>query len=607
LDKSLKDLESEDRRTFGSRTRGTLVRFVGDWLRPRWHQVALVLIFTAGLAATTGGYPLVIKHSFDSLMHPDSPGLSWVLAAIITITALRGTFLYLQQVTGARFVLRLMTDIQKAAFAHLINADYARLTRETTGHLVSRLTNDLAFIQQSVQTSLVTFVKDSLSLVAVLAVMFYLDWAMTLITVAIGPIAILPVRRIGLRLRDVARRTQAELGGMTSRLTEKLAAGRLIKAYGLERYATEHLNQVFEQVFRLRVKAVRTRARVGPLLEALAGLALAGVIAFAYWRIAGGSSTVGDFLGFVTSMLLAAQSIKSLGNVSAAALEGLAAAERVYELLDEKPAVVERPGARALTIGAGSIAFENVSFAYADHDGGYALKNFSLTVPGGKTVALVGRSGAGKSTLINLVARLFDVQSGRITIDGQDVRDVTLASLRSNLAIVSQEVTLFDDTIYANIALGRLDARREDVVAAAQAAAAHEFILAQPEGYETMVGDGGLRLSVGQRQRLTLARAILRNAPILLLDEATSALDNESERLVQEALARFTRNRTTLVIAHRLSTIQGADMICVLDGGRILETGTHAELLARGGAYGRLYSSQFRDDESAAPPPPAAA
>jgi subfamily B ATP-binding cassette protein MsbA len=346
LDKALKDLKNDGRRTFGVRTRGTLARFVGDWLRPRWRQVALVLAFTAGLAATTGGYPLVIKHSFDALMRPDSPGLSWVLAAIIAITALRGTFLYLQQVTGARFVLRLLTDIQKTAFAHLINADYARLTRETTGHLVSRLTNDLAFIQQSVQTSLITFVKDSLSLVAVLVVMFYLDWAMALITVAIGPIAVLPVRKIGLRLRDVARRTQAELGGMTSRLTEKLAAARLIKAYGLERYATEHLNQVFEQVFRLRVKAVRTRARVGPLLEALAGLALAGVIAFAYWRIAGGASTVGDFLGFVTSMLLAAQSIKSLGNVSASALEGLAAAERVYELLDEEPTVVERPGAR---------------------------------------------------------------------------------------------------------------------------------------------------------------------------------------------------------------------------------------------------------------------
>jgi subfamily B ATP-binding cassette protein MsbA len=609
LDKALKDLKNDGRRTFGVRTRGTLARFVGDWLRPRWRQVALVLAFTAGLAATTGGYPLVIKHSFDALMRPDSPGLAWVLAAISAITALRGTFLYLQQVTGARFVLRLLTDIQKTAFAHLINADYARLTRETTGHLVSRLTNDLAFIQQSVQTSLITFVKDSLSLVAVLVVMFYLDWAMALITVAIGPIAVLPVRKIGLRLRDVARRTQAELGGMTSRLTEKLAAARLIKAYGLERYATEHLNQVFEQVFRLRVKAVRTRARVGPLLEALAGLALAGVIAFAYWRIAGGASTVGDFLGFVTSMLLAAQSIKSLGNVSASALEGLAAAERVYELLDEQPTVVERPGARALEIKSGSIAFENVCFTYGDHpDSGYALKNFSLTVPGCKTVAFVGRSGAGKSTLINLVARLFDVESGRILIDGQDVRDVTLASLRGELAIVSQEVTLFDDTIYANIALGRLGARREEVVAAAQAAAAHECIRAQPEGYETTVGDGGLRLSVGQRQRLTLARAILKNAPILLLDEATSALDNESERLVQEALARFTRNRTTLVIAHRLSTIQRADLICVMDGGRIMETGPHAELLARDGAYGRLYRSQFRDDEeSAVPPPPAAA
>ena len=581
--------------------RGTLRRFVADWVAPRWRQIAVAFVFTSGLAATTGGYPLIIKHSFDSLMKSDSSVLPWVIVAIVLVTSTRSIFLYLHQVASARIVMRMTTDIQKAAFAHLIGSDYARLTRETTGHLVSRLTNDLAAIQQATQLSMIAFVRDLLSVIAVLIAMLYLDWTLTLIVLAIYPVAVLPMSSIGKRLRSVARRTHAEVGDMTSRLTELLAGARLIKAFRLENYATERLNGNFEQIFQLRMKAVRVRARTGPALEALAGVVIAGVVGFAYWRIAAGISTVGDFMGFVTALLLASQPIKSLGSVAASALEGLAAAERIYELLDEKPTVIDRPDARPLAVGQGAIAFDDVGFAYATAAGNLAVEGFSLTVPGGKTVALVGRSGAGKSTVINLVARLFDVNSGRILIDGQDLREVTLTSLRQAIAIVSQEVTLFDDTIRANIALGRLGASEEEIVAAAKAAAAHEFIMAQPRGYDTTIGDSGLRLSGGQRQRLALARAILKNAPILLLDEATSALDTESERLVQAALTRFTRDRTTLVIAHRLSTVQRADMICVMDQGRIVEAGPHAELIARDGAYARLCRSQILLDLDATP------
>jgi ATP-binding cassette, subfamily B, bacterial MsbA len=571
---------------------GILRRFADDWIWPRWRTIALALCWTAGVAASTAGYPIIIKQSFDSLMSPGSTALPWVLASVIGITVARGLFLFLHQTTATRVVTRMVTDVQKAAFAHLMNADFARLTRETTGRLVSRLTNDLTAINHAAQVALVALVRDILTVIAMIAVMLYLDWAMTLIVLGVGPLAVIPLRRLGMRLKSLARRTQSEMGSMTSRLTETFAGARLIKAFRLESYAVARLDQNFEQVFRLRMKSVRARAGVLSLMEVLAGIAIACAIGFAYWRIASGLNTVGGFVAYVACLLTAAQSLRSFGNIANATSEGLAAAERIYELLDEKPAIVEKSGARRLAVKVGGILFEDVCFSYGPAARTPAVRNLSLAVPGGQTVALVGRSGAGKSTIINLVARLFDVSAGRILIDGMDIRDVTLASLRDAVAMVSQEITLFDDTIRANVALGRLGASEEAIVGAARAAAAHDFIMAQPDGYDTVIGEGGLRLSGGQRQRLALARAILKNAPILLLDEATSALDTESESLVQAALARFTRNRTTLVIAHRLSTVQRANMICLMDEGRVAEVGTHAELLARNGIYARLCRSQ---------------
>jgi ATP-binding cassette, subfamily B, bacterial MsbA len=575
------------------RTVGLFQRFYQDWVRPRWRELMLALVLSAALAAVTPLYPWIIRVAFDTLMQGQSEWLPALLAAIVAVPMVRAVLLYLQTAVSNGLVTRIMTDIQQRSFRHLIGADYARLTRERPGDFVSRLTNDVAYIQLGAQAALQTAIRDVLTIIALVAYLLWRDPWLSLVVLGVYPIAAWPVAVISQKMRKVAKRTQTELGDMTSLLTEKLSSARLIKTFRLEGYAADKVDRSFEDVFKLRMKAVRSRAQLDPMLEVLGAIAIAGVVAVAYWRIAAGNSTVGEFVGYVTGLFLMAQPMRGLGNLSARLGEGLSALERVYDVLDETNAIIDKPGAPQLTVTAGEIRFEDVGFTYPTGGVTLAVKGFSLTVPGGQTVALVGRSGAGKSTIINLVPRLFDVTSGRILIDGTEVQEVSLASLRGAVAIVSQEVTLFDDTIRNNIALGRLGASEAEIVAAAKDAAAHDFILAQPNGYDTMIGDSGSRLSGGQRQRLALARAILKNAPILLLDEATSALDTESERLVQGALARFTQGRTTLVIAHRLATVQSASLICVMDKGSIVEVGTHAALMSRNGAYARLAHSQL--------------
>jgi subfamily B ATP-binding cassette protein MsbA len=412
------------------------------------------------------------------------------------------------------------------------------------------------------------------------------------------PTAILPLVNIGKRMRKVSANTQRELGQFTTLLNEVFQGARHVKAYGMEAYECKRADTVIEQIFSLVFRAARTKAAAYPIMETLGGTAIVVVICYGGWQVIEGTRSTGTFFSFVTALLLAYDPVKKLVNLNAQLQEGLAAADRVFEILDVEPAILDRPDAKEMEVAKGDIDFADVTFGYGD--GPPALRGVSFAVEAGKTVALVGQSGAGKSTVLNLIPRFFDTNSGRISVDGHDIRDLTIASLRANIALVSQDVTLFDDTIEANIAYGRAGATPEEVREAARYASAHAFIEEMPKGYATVVGEHGVKLSGGQRQRIAIARAMLKDAPILLLDEATSALDTESERAVQAALGILMEGRTTIVIAHRLSTIQSADMIHVVDAGRIVESGRHLELLARDGVYANLHRLQFSDADGAA-------
>ena len=411
----------------------------------------------------------------------------------------------------------------------------------------------------------------------------------------IFPVAVYPIVRLGKRMRKVTANTQEENGLFTAILDQSFQGIRVVKAYGMEKYETSRVSGLVERIFKLNIKSNRIRALSSPIMETLGGIAVAIVIVYGGFRVIHQNLDPGSFFSFITALLLAYEPMKRLANLNASLQEGLAGAQRMFDLIDMVSGIQERPGAKAMQVPVnGSIRLEHIGFAYVE--GQPALKDGDMSIPSGKTVALVGPSGAGKSTILNLIPRFYDVDEGSITIDGTDVRDVTLESLYANISLVSQEVMLFDDTVRANIAYGRPGASEADIEDAARHAAALDFIQELPQGFDTMVGERGIKLSGGQRQRLAIARAILKNAPILLLDEATSSLDTESERHVQQALDHLMKDRTTLVIAHRLSTIVGADLIYVIQNGAIIEQGSHAVLLARNGAYEKLYALQFASE-----------
>ncbi|MGH7823910.1 MAG: ABC transporter ATP-binding protein [Candidatus Binatia bacterium] len=563
-----------------------------------WPYFALAIVCMLGYSATQGALPFLVQRVVDDVfVRKDIAMLSYLPLAVIALFTIRGLVHFGQSYFTDYVGLRIINDVRNRLNRHLQFMPLSFFYRHSTGTLLSRVGHDVALLRSTLTDALASFLRDTASLAVLVCVAFWKDWILASIAFVVFPASVLPIIRLSRKIKRFTRRGQISTAALTALLQESIQGNRVVKAFGMEEYEIRKFSDESYRLFKQSLRASRIKALVTPSMELLAAFAIGAIIWYGGWSVIGGGRTQGDFMAFMAAMFLMYQPFKGLTKTYTFVQQGIAGAERVFEILDIESGIKEKPDAKPAASFSDAIEFHNVSFGYDDRD---VLKHINLKVRAGEMVALVGVSGVGKSTLTDLIPRFHDVTSGRITMDGVDIRDLTLKALRSQIGIVSQQTFLFNDTVRNNIAYGRPERSMEEIIAAGKAAHAHEFISALAEGYETVIGEMGLQISGGQRQRLAIARALLKDAPILILDEATSALDVESERLVQEALERLITTRTTLVIAHRLSTIRKADRIAVLVDGMIVEEGTHEELLARKREYSRLYALQLVEEETAA-------
>lgn len=567
-------------------------RLVHTYIRHYNQTIALAVLCMIVAAAAVAANAALLQPVLDEIfLSKDKTMLFLLPVAIVLVAVLGGAANYGQIVLMRKVGQGIIAKMQMDLFSHFMRSDLGLFHRQSAGKLISRFTNDIQLMRNAVSTVLTGLAKELLSMIFLIGIMFYQSWELSLAAFFLFPVAIHPIIRLGKKMRRITDKTQEALSEFAGQLDETFQAARVVKAYHREEFEVARAQAQVNELYRLYLKASRVQALASPMIESFAAVAIAGIVAYGGYQVMEGETTPGAFFSFIAAMIMAYKPLRAMAGFSTQLQEGLSAARRFFTAVDEEPIVREKPDAVELIVQDGEIKLLHASFHY--YENVPALDNVSLVVPPGKMAALVGASGAGKSTIMNLLLRFYDVTGGAITIDGQDLRDVTFRSLRDSIAYVGQEVILFDDTVAQNIAYGRPGAHLEEIYNAAKAADAHDFITSLPEGYNTKIGPHGVTLSGGQRQRLSIARAILKNAPILLLDEATSALDTASEKSVQKALDELMQHRTSLVIAHRLSTIRHADIIYVMESGRIVESGNHDELLARGGAYARLHQVQF--------------
>ena len=561
-----------------------------DWVSQFRGLIFLSLGLMVVTAMASAGYSKIIQLILTAYENADTSVIYWGPVGIVLIAVIKGFSTFFQNFASQSALFKFEARLQKAMYTNLIHADLFRLQGDTPAALAARFSSDVTVLRSSVQ-SMLAGVSAILIIIATLGVMLTIDWQITILLMAIFSLAGLPVSTIGRKVRRISKGTQAEVSAMNTEIVEGLSSIRMARTYQLEDHLNSAASRIFSRIESLRIKDTKWKGRLSPIMEIVSGSGVAVLLIVVSWRIASGTTSVADFMGLLTGVGVLSTPARRIGGTFTDAMQGRVPLQRIFQILDAKNEIIDKPGAVELTNTEGNVRFDHVGFTYPN--GFEALADVSIDVPAGCKVALVGPSGAGKSTIFNLIPRLFDATSGRVLIDGIDVRDATVKSLRDQIAVVSQDSVLLSGTVRENIAFGRMGATDAEIENAAKAAASDTFIANLPMGYDTVVTSSGSHFSGGEKQRLSIARAILRNAKILLLDEPTSALDAESEAAIKSALDELAKGRTTFVIAHRLSTILDADLIIVMDGGRVVETGTHDELLSNSGLYAELYRLQF--------------